>query len=230
MYMRILVFNFSFLDSLSPSQQCDNNQSIIEASSLSLSSTNLTACGPSNQESDVNTSSLSISTATATTITTTATTKNTPTKWTCSNCTYLNMSKSTSRCVQCTTKRTENELNLFNEQMKSLNLADDPEQLATSNRISPMGSATNLSGSRTNLGAGARISPVEQRSYPLSKWMCSVSSQARPSFYLFFFVVVVFSYVLDVSFEPHLLKPFSVLIIISYLIFKMHKLLADEYV
>lgn len=151
---------------LSPSQQCDNNQSIIEASSLSLSSTNLTACGPSNQESIVNTSSLS-------------TTKNTPTKWTCSNCTYLNMSKSASRCVQCaTTKRTESELNLFNEQMKSLNLNQDQDQelLATSNRISPMGSATNLSGSRTNLGAGARISPVEQRSYPLNKWMCTVSN------------------------------------------------------
>lgn len=149
--------------SLSPSQQCDNNQSIIEASSLSLSSTNLTACGPSNQESTVNTSSIS--------------TKNTPTKWTCSNCTYLNMSKSTSRCVQCsTTKRTETELNLFNEQMKSLNLSEDQELLATSNRISPMGSATNLSGSRTNLGAGARISPVEQRGYPLNKWMCTVST------------------------------------------------------
>ncbi len=158
--------------SLSPSQQCDNNQSIIEASSLSLSTTNLTAsCGPSNQESTVNTSSLS---------TTTTTTKNTPTKWTCSNCTYLNMSKTTSRCVQCaTTKRTESELNMFNEQMKSLNLAEDQELLATSNRISPMGSATNLSGSRTNLGAGARISPVEQRSYPLNKWMCTVSTRLQ---------------------------------------------------
>lgn len=87
------------------------------------------------------------------------------------------MSKSTSRCVQCTaTKRTETELNLFNEQLKTLNLSEDQELLATSNRISPMGSATNLSGSRTNLGAGARISPVEQRSYPLSKWMCTVST------------------------------------------------------
>ncbi|XP_037030414.1 ubiquitin thioesterase trabid-like [Bradysia coprophila] len=156
---------------LSPSQQCDNNQSIIEASSLSISSTNLTACGPSNQESIVN--------STTTTTTTSLSTKNTPTKWTCSNCTYLNMSKAASRCVQCgvaataATKRTESELNLFNEQMKGLNLVEDQELLATANRISPMGSATNLSGSRTNLGAGARISPVEQRSYPLNKWLCT---------------------------------------------------------
>lgn len=168
--------------SLSPSQQCDNNK-FEETSSLSLSSTNLTACGPSNNQESL--------------------TKT----WSCSNCTYLNWIKAT-RCVQCATikqqspqhpqhqQQQQQQLiqtqqqpqpmptdvntilnNDVNEQMKSLNIAgSDPDLVAAvGNRISPMGSATNLSGSRTNLGAGARISPVEHKGYPILKWSCSVS-------------------------------------------------------
>lgn len=68
-------------------------------------------------------------------------------------------------------------MNYINEQTKSLSIHDMDAELvvASANRISPMGSATNLCGSRTNLvGAGARTSPVEHKGYTVSKWLCSV--------------------------------------------------------
>ena len=144
---------------LSPSQLVPSSNESIESSSLSLSQTNLTtACGPSTkqQESPKN-------------------------KWMCPTCTYLNQTR-TSRCAQCSSKRdasTDVAATAYNvqEQIKALSIrGSDPELNATLNRASPMGSTNSLSGSRTNLGAvGARISPVDYKTYSVNKWPCSVS-------------------------------------------------------
>lgn len=156
----------SFIRSLSPSQQILPNETI-ESSSLSLSQTNLSACGPSTkQESPKN-------------------------KWPCSSCTYLNQMK-LSRCAQCSSKResSSNNVNIHGgvsgsganeatnlpEQIKALSIrGSDPELNASLCRTSPMGSTNSLYGSRTNLGAvGARNSPVEQKPYCTGKWTCAV--------------------------------------------------------
>lgn len=70
--------------------------------------------------------------------------------------------------------------NDVNDHMKALKICgSDPDIVAAlgQQRTSPMGSTTNLSGSRKNLGAGARISPVDtsRGCYPMHKWSCSVS-------------------------------------------------------
>lgn len=86
------------------------------------------------------------------------------------------------RCTQCATKRESScELNSatannVQEEIKALSIrGSDPELNILHSRTSPLGS-NSLSGSRTNLGAaGARISPIEHKGYPSSKWICSVS-------------------------------------------------------
>lgn len=189
---------------LSPPQpkNQENNSTLVEASSLSLSQTNLNACGPSNQESA-------------------------KLKWSCRICTYQNWPRS-QRCIQCNTKRpinitsttinneeflnnVENNLtsstttlnnssitqtittmtssNNVQEQLKNLHISEivgsDPDLMASSNNLasnnkfsisqmnSPVGSITNLASSR--MGAvGNRASPVESvRSY-LNKWACTL--------------------------------------------------------
>lgn len=110
------------------------------------------------------------------------------TKWECLNCTHLNLINS-NRCTQCDSAKQQQHQHLninainndVNDQMKSLSICgSDPDlQLAAigQHRSSPMGSTANLSGSRTNLGAGARVSPVDSKGncYPMHKWSCSVS-------------------------------------------------------
>ncbi|XP_055907627.1 ubiquitin thioesterase trabid isoform X1 [Eupeodes corollae] len=177
---------------LSPPQSTATNvaSSLVEASSLSLSQSNLSACGLPLQESSKS-------------------------KWSCRTCTYFNWPRSL-RCVQCYTKRSNsNEDMYFNDAGKSssnrhthasplrspkasppppietapaptstsinddLNFLNnisgsDPDLMASSNnlassKISPIGSITNLASSRNSLtnsqtAAGAvatRVSPVE---------------------------------------------------------------------
>lgn len=153
-----LLLSSSHFHSLSPSQQITtSDDTTVESSSLSLSQTNLSACGPSTRHES----------------------------WTCALCTYLNKTK-TSRCAQCSSKRdavAEPSSNATNydvqEQINALSIRDapDPEVNATVNQTSPLDS-NNLSGSRTNLGAvGTRFSPVEQqnKNQPAStKWWCLV--------------------------------------------------------
>lgn len=90
------------------------------------------------------------------------------------------------RCVQCCTPKHpefDDVNNMINEQKttnKALTIRDANlcDAAAMSNRTSPMGSATNLSGSRTNLaaaGGGIRTSPVDQRCLQTVKWSCPVS-------------------------------------------------------
>lgn len=140
-----------FRYSLSPSQQvsCSN---IVESSSLNLSQSNLTACGSSNNQES-------------------------PSKWSCSACTFVNSMKC-SRCAQCTAKReTDSDSSSHvQEQINALSIKDvDPELTAVNNRTSPLRS-NSLSGSRTNLGAaGNRISPVDNKCYS-TKWPCSVGA------------------------------------------------------
>lgn len=169
---------------LSPSQQNPSNESN-ESSSLSLSQSNLSACGPSTkQESPKN-------------------------KWLCPTCTYINHMR-TQRCNQCCAKReTANTLTTTTgtttmatmattiaeatgnlpEQIKALSIrGSDPELNSTLNRTSPMGSANSLYGSRTNLGAaGARNSPVEQNKvYCGGKWICTVCVYITKEINIFF--------------------------------------------
>lgn len=116
-----------------------------------------------------------------------------PLQWTCYTCTYLNWAK-TLRCCQCgrvkSLPQNQQRLDLdainndVNDHMKALSICgSDPDIVAAlgQQRTSPMGSATNLSGSRKNLGAGARISPVDTNRgcYPMHKWSCSVSISTR---------------------------------------------------
>lgn len=136
---------------LSPSQQVSCSTTV-ESSSLSLSQSNLTACGSSNNQE------MPIS------------------KWNCSMCTYVNSIKC-SRCAQCAMKRdaeTDSSSNV-QEQINALSIKDvDPELIAVNNRTSPLRSSS-LSNSRTNLGAaGNRISPVDNKCYSTNKWPCSV--------------------------------------------------------
>lgn len=132
----------------------------MEASSLSLSQTNLNACGQSNQDSS-------------------------KAKWPCPRCTYLNWPRSI-RCVQCYTRRNDDivsESNLIQEQLRSLNITDsDPDLVASSksasSRLSPVGSVTNLASSKYFTGAvgNNRISPIENRPPYVNKWVCNVSN------------------------------------------------------
>lgn len=145
---------------LSPSQQiCAPNDSTVGSSSLSLSQTNLSACGPSTRHES----------------------------WTCAMCTYLNQTK-TSRCAQCANKRdaidepSSHATNFVQEQINALSIrdaADSEVNAATVNRTSPLGGSNSLSGSRTNLGAvGTRNSPVaeqQNKNQPaMTKWCCLV--------------------------------------------------------
>lgn len=155
-----IIFRLSFTHRrLSPSQQiCTSNDSTVESSSLSLSQTNLSACGPSTRHES----------------------------WTCALCTFLNQTKS-SRCAQCANKRdagaepSTHATNFVQEQINALSIRDatEPEaNAATVNRTSPLGS-NSLSGSRTNLGAvGTRVSPVaehQNKNQPaMTKWCCLV--------------------------------------------------------
>lgn len=147
---------------LSPSQQISSiNDSTVESSSLSLSQTNLSACGPSTRHES----------------------------WTCALCTYFNQTKS-SRCAQCATKRdaiaepSSHATNYVQEQIDALSIRDATDSevnAATVNRTSPLGSS-NLSGSRTNLGAvGTRNSPVgeqQNKNQPaMTKWCCVVMTK-----------------------------------------------------
>lgn len=137
--------------SLSPSQQVSCSTTV-ESSSLSLSQSNLTACGSSNNQE------MPIS------------------KWNCSVCTYVNSIKS-SRCAQCAGRRDAecDSSSNVQEQINALSIKDvDPELTAVNNRTSPLRSSS-LSNSRTNLGAaGNRISPVDNKCYSTNKWSCSV--------------------------------------------------------
>lgn len=138
---------------LSPSQQISSaNDSTVESSSLSLSS--LSACGPSTRHES----------------------------WTCALCTYLNQTKS-ARCAQCANKRdaiaepSSHATNFVQEQIDALSIRDatDPEvNAATVNRTSPLGSS-NLSGSRTNLGA---VGEQQNKNQPaMTKWCCVVMTK-----------------------------------------------------
>lgn len=148
---------------LSPPQPSNGCVPLIEASSLSLSQSNLNASGPSNQDSN-------------------------RAKWSCPNCTYLNWPRS-QRCVQCYTKRYEDDVvsesGIIHEHLKSLNIGgtgSDPDLVASNNissskissyRLSPVGSINNLASSRCLTGAVSnRISPIENRSF-INKWACN---------------------------------------------------------
>lgn len=159
-----VCLSFTIARSLSPSQQIPlQNDSTVESSSLSLSQTNLSACGPSTHHES----------------------------WTCALCTYLNQTKS-SRCAQCANKRdaiaepSSNATNFVQEQIDALSIRDATEtevNAATVNRTSPLGSG-HLSGSRTNLGAvGTRISPVGEqlnKNQPvMTKWCCVVMTKLK---------------------------------------------------
>lgn len=140
--------------SLSPSQQVSTSK-CIESSSFSLSQSNLTACGSSNNQDS---------------------------SWSCGVCTFLNQNKN-SRCAQCAVKRDTTTLDQepmshVQEQINALSIKDiDPELIAVNHRMSPLRS-NSLSGSRTNLGAaGNRISPVDNKCYSSNKWPCSVSCE-----------------------------------------------------
>lgn len=152
-YFISFIFRLSLIRRLSPSQQISSeNDSTVESSSLSLSS--LSACGPSTRHES----------------------------WTCALCTYLNQTKS-SRCAQCANKRdaiaepSSHATNLVQEQIDALSIRDatDPEvNAATVNRTSPLGSS-NLSGSRTNLGA---VGEQQNKNQPaLTKWCCVVMTK-----------------------------------------------------
>lgn len=65
-------------------------------------------------------------------------------------------------------------MNTINEQIKSLSIRGSDPDLACNIKTSPFGSTTNLASSKMNLGAGARISPVENR-FTLLKWYCTVN-------------------------------------------------------
>lgn len=153
----------------------------MESSSLNLSQSNLTACGSSNNQES-------------------------PSKWTCSMCTFVNTVKC-SRCAQCTAKRESDcdSSSHVQEQINALSIKDvDPELTAVNNRTSPLRS-NSLSGSRTNLGAaGNRISPVDNKCYTTNKWPCSVRVPIRCEQFLLFidihYSVYFFVFILLTSF------------------------------
>lgn len=163
----------NFFFSLSPSPQTTNQ--LIESSSLSLSNSNLTTgCGPSTQDSLK--------------------------KWSCLGCTYLNWPRA-QRCVQCATKR-ETEMNTINEQIKSLTIRGSDPDLACNIKTSPFGSTNNLASSKMNLGAGARISPVDNR-FTLIKWYCTVNKNNKKIFSFFLKNNLIFSFVFDFFSRVH---------------------------
>lgn len=127
-----------------------------ESTSLSLSQSNLLACGPSNS---IEPSSSS---------------------WTCTLCTYVNQIKA-SRCVQCSTRRDAaspeicSDASYVQDQLNALSIRESSDSEANAlNRASSLGS-NSMSGSRSSLAAaGTRVSPVEPKSYPSQcKWRCS---------------------------------------------------------
>lgn len=157
--------HFLFFFRLSPSQQVSTSDRA-ESTSLSLSQTNLLACGPSNR---IEPSSSS---------------------WSCGLCTYVNSIKS-SRCVQCSTRRDatspehqqqhhhyyhnqqSGDASLVQDQLNALTIRESCDSEANAlNRASSLC----MSGSRTNLAAsGTRNSPCEQqKTYSNQcKWCCT---------------------------------------------------------
>lgn len=197
--MNTIISNKAFRYSLSPSQQqCDNNYkqnksyvastlsscAVTDTITTTATTTSVSPCIQQIVSSPPPLSPSILKQKNKTTITDGPSTNNQEsTKWECSNCMYLNWSN-LNRCTQCDSAKQQYQNvdainNDVNDQMKSLNICgSDPDlQLAAiGQRNSPMGSATNLSGSRTNLGAGARISPVDPKGscYSMHKWSCSV--------------------------------------------------------
>ncbi|XP_055678535.1 ubiquitin thioesterase trabid [Lutzomyia longipalpis] len=139
---------------LNPSPPPGHLGTLIESSTLSLSNSNLTnaASGPSSAHEARN-------------------------KWHCAMCTYQNWPRA-QRCTQCHTKR-DADVHNMQEHLKTLSIRRSDPDLMASNRSSPFGSATNLSGSRANLSgnaAAARVSPSEGRqaqALAAAKWQCA---------------------------------------------------------